>query len=187
MLRKKESKIIHVFGKLLTGTNQPCIDCCPSLPNEGAGGAGTRCCNEMSGCVVFRLPAPEGDDRKTLLVNFFSEAQSSRGLINVNLLYQRHLFCRYRNVLTAGSISGNISQCLYSAHTDGKPTSTKALAQTLLMLVKADCVFRLMGMKMGLKGIQVQFDHWVLLSSWSCLIFTAIVWSFDFYVFLMFS
>lgn len=66
----------------------------------------------MSGCVVFRLPAPEGEGRKTLLVNFFSEAQSSQGLINVNLLYQRHLFCRYRNVLTAGSISGNISQCL---------------------------------------------------------------------------
>lgn len=111
----------------------------------------------MSGCVVFRLPAPEGDGRKTLLVNFFSGAQSSQGLINVNLLYQRHLFCRYRNVLTAGSISGNISQCLHTAHT----TSTKALAQTQLMLVKEEAVFHLMGMNTGLWGIQ-----WVVLSSW---------------------
>lgn len=46
--RKKVRKIVHVFGELVTGTNQPFIDCCPSLPNEGAGGAGTRCCNEMS-------------------------------------------------------------------------------------------------------------------------------------------
>lgn len=36
--RKEERKKVHVFCKLLTGTNQPCIDCSPSLPNEGAGG-----------------------------------------------------------------------------------------------------------------------------------------------------
>lgn len=116
-----------MFCKLLTGTNQPCIDCSGWLPDEHAGRAltgshWTHCClcrcNEMSGCVVFRLPAPQGDGRKTLLVNFFSEAHSSQGLINVNLLYQRHLFCRYRNVLTAESISGNISQSLHLHQTE---------------------------------------------------------------------
>lgn len=116
----------------------------------------------MSGCVVFRLPSPEGRGRKTLLVNFFSEAQSSQGLINVNLLYQRHLFCRYRNVLTAGSISGNISQCLYttasarSASRRWKINLHQTSSSTQLMLDKLKAVFHMMGMTTRLWRIQEQ-------------------------------
>lgn len=122
--------------------------------------ARTHCClwlcNETSGCVVFRLPSPEGHSRKTLLVNFFSEAQSSQGLINVNLLYQRHLFCRYRNALTAGSISGNISRRLYttassrSASRWWKINLHQTSSSTQLMLDELEAVFHMMGMTTGL-------------------------------------
>lgn len=52
--------------------------------------------------------------QKTLLINFESTALRFHGLINANLLYQRHLSSAYRNLCMSpakGSIAGNISHC----------------------------------------------------------------------------
>lgn len=52
--------------------------------------------------------------QKTLLINFKSTVPRFHGLINANLLYQRHLSSACRNLCMSpakGSIAGNISQC----------------------------------------------------------------------------